>query len=171
MQEIDKIIDRVRPEQYAAMRDRIEEPGFFQSLRLKDVVPFLESEVPDLPNEIDPRSWDLDNSGLGYRNAPGQAGIYFGQKLAEKLNAEFVSAHYSYCLKSMEMRTHWDANGQNRFVALIYITTGASDPLILTESDQKLAATRGMMTGLEANVIHRVDTMSDNRLLLRMDFR
>lgn len=171
MSQIEEVVNKVKPEYFAQLRKRIDDPGYFQTFRLKELLPVLLSEIPELPTFENHKDWyHTTGDGYGFRNLVGDKAKELGHLLAEKLNTKLVDAQYTYCTKGYKLKEHFDANGKNSFVVLFYLMTGQNDPLILVDrGNAKVPATAGLVTGMEGYITHYVDTMSEDRMLIKYD--
>lgn len=173
MSEVESVLGKIDPNYFLQLRKRIDEPGYFQTFRLKSLLPSLLSEVPELPSFEDHKDWHhITGDGYGFRNLVGETANELGERLAEKLGTSLVAAHYTYCTKGYKLKEHCDSNGENTFVVLIYLITGPNDPLILVDRNRtKVPAAPGLATGMEGFITHYVDTMEEDRLLIKYDMR
>lgn len=172
MKSVDDVIDKIDPKYFDQLKKRIESPGYFQTFRLKDLLPSLLAEVPELPTFEDHKDWHhITGDGYGFRNLVGKQAEKLGKTLAKRLGTKMLAAHYTYCTKGYKLREHCDSNGTNSFVVLMYLFTGPNDPLIFVtdKGKEKIPAAAGMVTGMEAFITHYVDTMEEDRLLIKFD--
>lgn len=173
MTHVESVIEKINPKYFDQLRSRIDGPGYFQTFRLKELLPTLLAEVPELPSFEDHKGWHhIINDGYGFRNLVGKEAQKLGELLADRLGSTLLAAQYTYCTKGYKLRKHRDSNGKNTFVVLLYLQTGPNDPLILVDKgDAKIPAAPGMATGMEAMITHYVDTMEDDRLLIKFDMQ